>query len=800
MTLLGVESPDAAGDARFAESPAAGAASRPSTQPATRPAEPFPRLLSPPKIAWSHDGRAILIVGGAAARENEVRLLDAQDLSIRASFVAPGGRPVAALLVADDAAVVIGRVDGSLSFYDAASGKRLSVANASPAADARPPHWDALLQRAKRLILPASVTGTFTPSSPQADFLFDARKGARLLFDASAAPGVSHARVVLAIRDSSGRLLCWADHDPDALDDTSPLIDFSPPEDGPCVLQVIDASGGTLGDAAYRVSAGSFGLVTGTLPLAVPPNAATRVRLVGHNVPADAAATVTAPASGEVTADVSPGGFHVRRPIKVMVSPAAGLLRADPTPAAPATRPTATTKPSAREKAMPVPIPASIDARIAFPGDAGLFRFMGRAGSPIVLETIASRRGAPTDTYLQILHADGRPLERATLHATRALELAAPLDQTSASVRFPNDAGLRPGLYVYLSGEVVRLARVPETPGGEWGLELAATGGRRRYFETAAATHEAGEHGYLVDPTPSAESLRTSDLPTFVVGYENDDGPDLSIGRDSRLVFTPPATGEYIVKVTDARGFGGDAYVYRLTIRAAAPTVAASIVGFSPTLAAGAGKEFTVHVERIDGFDGPVSVDILDVPAGLTVTTPIVVAADRLSATGTIYAAPDAPLTPAAPAGHLKAIATASIGGKQVTWPLQDLPRPWVRSRSDSVLAFEPAGGPVIAPRAPGEPVVVVPFTPGKITAAIVHARRRDPSKPLTLELVHLPPGVYLSSGGALIPFDEGDTEKTVLFQCDPNAPDADAVVYLQTKDQSPVTSAPMLFRVRRMK
>ena len=69
-----------------------------------------------------------------------------------------------------------------------------------------------------------------------------------------------------------------------------------------------------------------------------------------------------------------------------------------------------------------------------------------------------------------------------------------------------------------------------------------------------------------------------------------------------------------------------------------------------PTQRSGAGsaKEFKVAAQRIDGFDGPIRVDIAGVPPGFRVTTPLVIEAGQLEAFGVI----EADVGATAAAGH----------------------------------------------------------------------------------------------------------------------------------------------------
>ena len=55
-------------------------------------------------------------------------------------------------------------------------------------------------------------------------------------------------------------------------------------------------------------------------------------------------------------------------------------------------------------------------------------------------------------------------------------------------------------------------------------------------------------------------------MPLVHLPYRNDDGGP-GYGKDSRLRFTAPADGEYIVRLRDVRGLHGEDYAYRLTVR-----------------------------------------------------------------------------------------------------------------------------------------------------------------------------------------------------------------------------------------
>ena len=93
---------------------------------------------------------------------------------------------------------------------------------------------------------------------------------------------------------------------------------------------------------------------------------------------------------------------------------------------------------------------------------------------------------------------------------------------------------------------------------------------------------------------------------------------------DSRLTFTAPADGSYLVRVTDTRGFGGDRSAYRLVVREAKPDFGVALEGVASKIPAGTGRSFGVRADRADGFEGPISVELWGFPAGYKVATPLV--------------------------------------------------------------------------------------------------------------------------------------------------------------------------------
>ena len=119
----------------------------------------------------------------------------------------------------------------------------------------------------------------------------------------------------------------------------------------------------------------------------------------------------------------------------------------------------------------------------------------------------------------------------------------------------------------------------------------------------------------------------------------NDDDGEREMGLDSRLIFTAPSSGRYLVRVTDTRGWSGDRYAYRLVVWPPVLDFSAKVLAkAADALPAGSAVQFLVKADRMDGFEGDVRVDVSRTPDGFYVSSPIVVEAGHLTAAG-VFAA-----------------------------------------------------------------------------------------------------------------------------------------------------------------
>ena len=140
------------------------------------------------------------------------------------------------------------------------------------------------------------------------------------------------------------------------------------------------------------------------------------------------------------------------------------------------------------------------------------------------------------------------------------------LTERPPAPRAPRPTGVRLGQT--LDGELSD--RDPETDDG---LPYDAFSFRARQGERIAMTLDSD----AFDPVLRVGRLESG---AFVQLAENDDGPDS--GLNSRLVFTAPATGDYLIRVTPLNGT--DSGAYRLGLQEGPPPAAAESIAIGATV------------------------------------------------------------------------------------------------------------------------------------------------------------------------------------------------------------------------
>jgi WD40 repeat protein len=784
------------------------------------------------RIALSQDGKTLV----TSADDKTVKLWDAEKLALKVALEAQSDWPAAVSFALDSKVVSVGRLDGTVGYYDSATGKAIGppnpeLTNLEPrgvqrghgvkvklkgkdvivatsikvngndkliakivtegrgtangawaqidaAADAPLGAFDVVAvgpsgasAAAKFVVddlpqveeiekdakssatspaatvsaaLPVTFGGSFSARGDVDAFAFEGRAGQTIVIDVAAKRFGSKADPVVELFDPAGRPVGMAGDD---YADADPLLVRTLPADGHYTIRVNDLLGATTPQSYYRMSVGTFAYVTGCFPLAVSPDGQRDVRLIGYNLPNGASVKVKAPASGEVILPLDPGVYRARRAINVMVGGVAEGVEVEPndTPA----------------QATKVTLGSGVSGRFdqKTGGDVDLYRFDAKAGQSLVIETQAAQRGSAADTKVEVLWPDGRPVERVQLQAVRDSWITfRPIDANVVGARLFSWEEMELNQFLYLQGEVVKLHLYPRGPDSEF--NFYAIGGRRRtYFDTSATAHALEEKCYIVEPHKPGEMLPANGLPVFKLNYVNDDDSLRQLGADSRLLFTAPKDGSYLVRVTDTRGFGGDRFTYRLLVRDARPDFVASVEGLNPSVPPGSGRNFVVRVNRIDGFEGAVKFDLSGVAAPFTVSTPIVVEAGHVEAQGTIFATEGAATTKPTESAAVKVTASAMIDGKTVTKPLPDLPKLTLSGKPLLTVSLTP-----MDPKA-----TTITIHPGQRVPAMLRVKRGTYKGRVSFEVENLPHGVLVSDiglSGVLIP--DGQDERQIFIQCAP--------------------------------
>lgn len=112
-------------------------------------------------------------------------------------------------------------------------------------------------------------------------------------------------------------------------------------------------------------------------------------------------------------------------------------------------------------------------------------------------------------------------------------------------------------------------------------------------------------------------------------------------GKDAGLVFTPPADGDYVVRVRDLNNKGGDGFVYYLELDFARPDFTLKCDPAKAMIGPGSRTAWYVQVARANGFAGPVKVEVHGLPPGVSVN-PLTIPANMTQGLLVVSAARDA--------------------------------------------------------------------------------------------------------------------------------------------------------------
>jgi hypothetical protein len=255
-------------------------------------------------------------------------------------------------------------------------------------------------------------------------------------------------------------------------------------------------------------------------------------------------------------------------------------------------------------------------------------------------------------------------------------------------------------------------------------------GQRLTYEDTTPEAHANGLTVYKVSLHQPGTKLAPNGLPITTFYHRNDDGGPM-YGKDSKLNFTPPEDGEYIVRIRDVRGMQGKRFAYRLTLHEPEPDFVLFADPENPNVPQGGSLPITVTAYRNDGFDGDITVKLLGLPAGFTASE-AVIRSGQVSTVLTLSAAGNAKTN-----FPLRIQAEATINGKLV---IRDL------KTDERIAVVSVAPSPELLVWTDAEQVSLEPG--GKAIVSIKIKRERGFAGRVPFDVRNLPHGVIVTDVG----------------------------------------------------
>lgn len=687
----------------------------------------------------------------------KVELIAATDREVKLAVTAPGDLPRAAYELT----------------FKSADGKAVGAAQKLYIDDI--PVATAKLGAPTPLSFPVAMWGGLEKPGDSDRYEFEAQAGQTLVFDLASRSIGSMADAILALVDANGHVLANS-NDFDSTGD--PLIGYKFTAAGRYAVVVSDLQMGGSANHTYRLTAGALPFVTACYPLSAPANAESDVELIGYNLPPESRVKVKAGAVGEMPVMLDPAKYRSRAGFKVAVTDRATVLEREvnDTPAL----------------GNAFTAPADIAGRIERAGDVDHFRFEAKKGGVWAIEVEAARRGTPVDSKIEVLDAQGKKVQRLLLQAVRDSAITfRPIDSNTADARVDNWREMGLNQLMYMNGEVAKIFRMPEGP--DSGFQFYTVGGKRvGYFDTTPTAQPLEQPTYIVEPHPPGTKLVANGLPVFPLYYENDDDGERKAGTDSKLLFTVPTDGSYIIRMTDSRGSGGERNAYRLIVRQAQPDFTVAMDTPAPALPIRSGLGFTVRADRKDGYDEPITVEFTGIPAGYKVTSPLVIEAGHVEAKGALIALDDAKQLEAADWATVKIFASGTVAGAAATRPVNGFTAVTLGKEPKVWVALEPAApGDTLEHLSPATPVqkqdptkpLEITIAPGEIIPAWVKITRNGSNDAIRFDVENLPHGVVVDNLGlngiTLLP-DQNEGE--IQIKAEPWVKEMDRLIFAKTR------------------
>ena len=446
-----------------------------------------------------------------------------------------------------------------------------------------------------------TIAGSFQRAGDVDYYRFQVRAGQEIGVQAVAAPGAK-VHAVLLLLDGAGARLA---------ESSQGFLGHAFSREGVYVLGIHDRDYGGGTGMEYRLHVGDIPMVSSVFPLGLERGTEAEIHLEGVHLGGVRSVRVKAPpnAAPGTRLPVKIDGLQnapLGKPVVVVgeFPEQVGLKRAPATGANLAPH-------------ISLSVPGTGNGVLAKPGGSETWLFDAKKGQRLIVEVEARRLGSPLDSVIEIRDAEGRPVPRATLRCLAKTHVTfRDHDSAGDNIRIESWSQLAVNDYVWSGNELLRIKSLPTHPDAD--CIFFSDGGRRvGFLDTTPNYQPMGQPMYKVSLHPPGATFPPNGFPVITVFYRNDDGGP-GYDKDSRLFFDPPADGVYRVSISDARGFGGSRYAYRLTLRPPRPSFKVRFQPTNPVVPPGGAVPVDVTAERLDGYDGEILLRLDDLPRGFT--------------------------------------------------------------------------------------------------------------------------------------------------------------------------------------
>jgi hypothetical protein len=464
--------------------------------------------------------------------------------------------------------------------------------------------------KSQPVVLPATMVGTITAPGDRDRYEFDGKTGEDVVFEVVASKLGSRLESLLVLSDSLGRVLAEAGRHDNSPDTT---LTYRLPQDGKYTLTISDREGSGGKDDYYRVDGGALPYITRYFPLGVRAGETTAVAVEGVNLGGIRELKVDAPkqAEGRKTMPITlkENAALPLNQARLVVGDLPEIVELEPN----------NSLAQAEEVSFPVTINGHISggAKPGVASDEDYFRFHAGKGQQLTIDVEAARVGSPLDSVVEVLDAQGNAIPRATIRClNQTTTTLSDRDSRTTGVRLTSTTGLHVNDYLMIGDELNQLEYISDQPDAD--VELKGINGLRLAFlGTSPVVHAVNTPVYRAQILPSDAEFPPNGLPVFHLTWRNDDGGP-GYAADSRIDFVAPSDGEYILHLKDVRGMGGPDFAYRLSVREAVPDYQLTATPANPNIPKGGRMPLTVSVDRLQGYEGPVEIEVKGLPAGVT--------------------------------------------------------------------------------------------------------------------------------------------------------------------------------------